>query len=58
MRYAMINQTSNIVENVLELTDEWPGDNSWATPDGYKVIQTDAGNIGDVYTDGEFSPAS
>jgi len=55
MRYAVINKTSNIVENIIELdsADQW----GWhESHDPYIVVQSDTADIEDTYANGEFIP--
>lgn len=49
MRYALINSQTTVVENVIELSDNWPGDESWNVPEGYIVKSSDSASIGDTY---------
>jgi hypothetical protein len=51
MRYALVNQQSGIVENVIAIDDL----NHWPVPGGFEIKQSDTANIDDVYSDGAFS---
>jgi hypothetical protein len=50
--YALINQASRIVENIVE----WDGESEWQSPEGFLVVETTTALIGWTYADGEFSP--
>lgn len=52
MRYAMINISTGIVENVIEVDS----DSDYTPPDGYEIELSDTANIGDTYADGVFTP--
>lgn len=45
MRYALINISTKLVVNVVEMVD---GDNS-SEPTGFIHVQSDTGNIGDSW---------
>ncbi len=48
MRYALINNETNVVENVIELDDG----HKWKCPENYRVERTDEHTINDIH-DGE-----
>ena len=52
MRYAVINRTTRLVENVIE------ADSDWVDPDGRRIVPSDAANRGDSFnaTTKEFTP--
>lgn len=54
MNYAVINQVTNIVVNVVV----WDGVSPWSPPEGTFVIQSDTAGIGWIYNinDGSFTP--
>ena len=49
--WALINQQTNIVENIIK----WDGETAWQPPDGFLCIEC-FGNadIGDTYENGSF----
>jgi hypothetical protein len=49
-RYALINDASELVENVIE----WDGASGWAPPDGYSTVRSDTAQMGDTYAGGVF----
>ncbi|MBC8786507.1 hypothetical protein [Pseudomonas fluorescens] len=52
MRYALIEISTGIVTNVIELDES----SNWPVPDGYETVRSDTANIGDIYADGVFTP--
>jgi len=46
MRYAVINSTNNIVQNVIELD----GGVEWFAPEGFFAVPSETLNIMDIYT--------
>lgn len=52
MRYALINISTSLVENVIELDP----DGDLTQPEGYEVVASDTASIGDTYADGVFTP--
>lgn len=49
-RYAVIDMSTNIVDNTIELDDP----SGWPVPDGFIIVETDIASIGWTYVDGEF----
>lgn len=50
-RYALVNDTSSTVENVIV----WDGESDWAPAHGYSAVQSDTAQIGDEYANGAFT---
>jgi hypothetical protein len=48
-RYAVINEATKVVENVIELTD-----GTWIPPLGSISVKSDEAKIGDGYDGGQF----
>lgn len=51
MYLAIINQATNIVENVIVPPS---GSQAYFVAEGYFAVKTATGGIGDIYADGEF----
>ena len=53
-RYAVINDVTRVVVNVIELEP----DAVWTPPEGCSVVEGDAAENGGTFVDGEFVPPS
>lgn len=43
------------VDNVCSVRDDWSGSKGqWQPPEGYTVVESELGNVGDSYIDGSF----
>lgn len=51
MRYALVDKTSYVVDNIIELDQNA----DWVCPDACELVQSDIANIGDTYSNGKFS---
>lgn len=49
MRAAVVNTTTNVVENVIEFGENYP------TPEDTLIVESDTASIGDTYADGIFT---
>ncbi len=50
MRAAVINSTTNIVENVIELDSH----SLWQAPNGFYIVFSDSASVGDWHFDNQF----
>lgn len=50
MRAALINNSTNLVENVIELEVEA----QWEAPTGYRIVFSEVGRIGQLHYEREF----
>jgi len=55
MYLALINSQTNIVENIIVPPTDGT---SWVGPEGFYTVLTNAGSIGDTYTNQEFVKTS
>lgn len=49
MRYALLNDSAGIVENVIEIEDL----DAWPLPEGCSLIQSDTASPGWILADGD-----
>lgn len=60
MRYALVNDSTGLVENTVVIGDESgvPVELRSKPPQGYSHIQTDTAGIGDTWNGSAFIPAN